>query len=126
VTIPVIGNGGIRTAQDAARMLGETGCDAVMIARGAMGNPWIFHQAAHLFAAGSPLPGPPVAEVRRVMLRHYDFLVKEKGGFYANLLFRKQVSYYAKLTPHPKALRQAVHNAGDRGDLAAIIRELVR
>jgi nifR3 family TIM-barrel protein len=126
VRIPVIGSGSVRTASDAVRMLRETGCDAVMIARGAMGNPWIFRQASHILATGSAPARPSTAEVRRVMLQHYKLLTEEKGRRYANLLFRKQTSYYAKYAPHPKQLRQAVHNAGNDDDLVKVIRDLVR
>jgi tRNA-dihydrouridine synthase B len=125
VTVPVIASGGIRTAGDAVRMLRDAGADAVMIARGAMGNPWIFRHASHILATDSAPPRPPIAELRRVMLRHYDLLFKEKGRFYANLLFRKQTSYYAKLAPHPKQLRQAIHGAGSETDLSPVIREML-
>jgi len=125
VTIPVIASGGIRTAQDAVAMLRATGADAVMIARGAMGNPWIFQHASHILATGSAPPRPALAEVRRVMLRHYELLFQEKGRFYANLLFRKQTSYYAKLAPRPKQLRQAIHKAASDEDLTRIIREML-
>jgi len=114
-----------RGAADAVRMLRDAGADAVMIARGAMGNPWIFRHASHILATDSAPPRPPIAELRRVMLRHYDLLFKEKGRFYANLLFRKQTSYYAKLAPHPKQLRQAIHGAGSETDLSPVIREML-
>ncbi len=124
VSIPVIGSGSVRSAEDAVRMMNETGCDGVMIARGAMGNPWIFKQAAHILATGTLPPKPAAAEVRRVMLKHYELLVDEKGRRYANMLFRKQTSYYAKLLPRAKDLRQAVHEAGNDEDVAKIIRAL--
>lgn len=125
VTIPVIGTGSVRTPQDAVAMLKQTGCDGVMIARGAMGNPWIFKQAAHILATGSPPPRPSTNEVRKVMLHHYEMLLAEKGRHYANLLFRKQTSYYAKYAPRPKELRQAVHGAGNDEDIARIIKQVV-
>ncbi len=125
VTIPVIGSGSVRSAQDAVRMLKETGCDAVMIARGAMGNPWIFKHAAQLLATGTLPPKPAVAELRRVMLKHYEMLLAEKGRRYANMLFRKQASYYAKYAPHPSEVRHAVHQAGNDEDLTRVLRDVV-
>ena len=125
VSIPVIGSGSVRNAQDAVRMLKETGCDAVMIARGAMGNPWIFRQAAQILSTGTLPPKPSVAELRRVMLKHYELLLAEKGRRYANMLFRKQASYYAKYASHPKELRLAVHTAGNDEDLVKVIRRVL-
>ena len=123
VGIPVIGNGDVKTADDALRMMRETDCDAVMIGRGAMGNPWIFERAMHLLNTGELPPSPAFDEVRDVMLRHYALLLEEKGRHYANLLFRKQTSFYAKRAPHPRRLRQAVHSAGNDDDLSVVIRE---
>ena len=126
VGIPVIGNGGIRTAADALAMLYQTSCSAVMIARGALGNPWIFRRAAQLLATGTLPPSPTPGDLRRVILRHYRLLVEEKGRRRANLLFRKQTAYYAKLAPHPRRLRHAVHDARSDDDLSVVIREHVR
>ena len=125
VRIPVIGNGDVRTPADAIDMMSETGCDAVMIGRGALGNPWIFARSAKLLDSGECPPPPTPAEARRVMLKHYQLLVDEKGRHYANLLFRKQTSYYAKFTPHPRKLRRAIHQCGNNDDLSVVIRELV-
>ncbi len=125
VSVPVIGSGSVRSAEDAVRMMRETGCDAVMIARGAMGNPWIFRQAAHILATGAAPVRPATSELRKVMLRHYEWLLAEKGRRYANMLFRKQASYYARYAPHPAELRHAVHNAGNDDDLLKVIRQVV-
>ena len=70
VSIPVIGNGDVLTAEDAARMFAETGCDAVMIGRGALGRPWIFRQIAHYLRSGELLPDPSPAEKIEAALRH--------------------------------------------------------
>ena len=126
VGIPVIGNGDVKTPEDALKMMDETGCDAVMIGRGAMGNPWIFSRAEHLMKTGEPAPEPSADDVRETMLRHYALLIEEKGRYYANLLFRKQTSYYAKWTPHPRRLRQAIHNAANRDDLSEVITKLLQ
>jgi nifR3 family TIM-barrel protein len=126
VTVPVIGNGDIRTPADAVDMLTQTGCDAVMIGRGAMGNPWIFRRATALLETGEVPHRPSVDEARNAMLKHYHLLVEERGRHYANLLFRKQTSSYAKLAPHPRRMRQAVHSAGKDDDLSIVIDVLMR
>ncbi len=69
-TIPVIGNGDVTTPQAAARMLALTGCDGVMIGRGALGRPWIFRHIAHYLETGELLPEPTRAERARIALRH--------------------------------------------------------
>src|SRR5579859_6024138 len=68
--IPVIGNGDVKTAEDAAQMFAQTGCDAVMIGRAALGNPWIFHQIAHELRTGETLPAPTPQERAAAALRH--------------------------------------------------------
>ena len=75
VSIPVMGSGDIYKGKDAKRMLDETGCDAVMIARGARGNPWIFREVAHFLETGEELPRPSVEEVKEMILRHARMLI---------------------------------------------------
>jgi tRNA-dihydrouridine synthase B len=96
VGIPVIGNGDVRNGADALRMLAETGCDFVMIARGALGNPWIFREAVALYR-GEAAPAPPCLGERTAMiLRHLDMLVAEKGERVAVLEMRKHAAWYLK------------------------------
>ena len=79
VSVPIIGNGDVFSGEDAMRMLDETDCDGVMIARGALGNPWIFRDAASLWR-GDGLPDPPADEERIAMLlRHFDLIAQYKG-----------------------------------------------
>ena len=70
VKIPVIGNGDVFTPQDAKRLVEETGCDGIMVARGAKGNPWIFKQITHYLDTGELLPRPSVEELKAMILRH--------------------------------------------------------
>lgn len=79
VRIPVIGNGDIFTPEDAGRMLKETGCDGIMVARGAKGNPWLFGRINHYLDTGEVLPGPSMAEIKAMILRHGRMLVQFKG-----------------------------------------------
>jgi tRNA-dihydrouridine synthase B len=119
--IPVIGNGDIKTAEDAARMHRETGCAAVMIARGSFGQPWIFTQARALLD-GLPMPSaPPVAERFAVALRHArmaaEFEVDPRG---AAIEFRKHLGWYVKGLPGSAELRQRLHAVNTFDEVGAL------
>jgi len=109
--IPVIGNGDIRTPVDAKRMMEETACDAVMIGRAAMGNPWIFAQTVHYLAAGELLPPPALQEKLSVARRHLDLLVETKGESLALLEMRKHAAWYIKGLPGAARMRQKINQA---------------
>ncbi len=79
LTIPVIGNGDIFSIEDAIQMREQTGCDGLMIARGAQGNPWLLKQVSHYLNTGERLPHPTREEKIREALRHFDLLVDFKG-----------------------------------------------
>lgn len=93
VSVPVVGSGDIFSAGDAARMLAETGVDAVMVARGAQGNPWIFREARALIDRGEPLPPPTQFERIDMAMEHADALVAF-GGERAVARMRKHVAWY--------------------------------
>lgn len=93
VSIPVVGNGDIFSAQDALRMLGETGCDGVMIARGAQGNPWIFSEIRHALC-GLPYTPPTLEERLTVALEHARALVDLKGERVGIAESRKHMAWY--------------------------------
>jgi tRNA-dihydrouridine synthase B len=108
--IPVIGNGDIRTPEDAVRMHRETGCAGVMIARGSFGQPWIFTQARALLDGQPVPPAPPTAERFAIALRHArmaaEFEVDPKG---AAIEFRKHLGWYVKGLPGSAELRKRLH-----------------
>lgn len=104
VSIPVIGNGGILQPEDARRMF-ETGCDAVMIARGAIANPWIFKQTKHFLRHGSHLSEPSLDERVDVVREHLRMSVLVKGERKAILEFRKYYSGYLKGIPFAARVR---------------------
>lgn len=119
--IPVLGNGDIRTPEDALRMRQQTGCAGVMIARGSFGQPWIFAQTRALLD-GQPLPpAPPVAERFAVALEHarmaQDFEADPRG---AAIEFRKHLGWYVKGLPGSADLRKRLHAVSHLGEVEGI------
>ena len=111
VKIPVIGNGDIFTPQDAAKMMEETGCDGVMIARGAKGNPWIFSRTLHYLKTGELLAPPSGSEIQKQILRHLDLQIKHKGEYLGIREMRKHVAWYTAGLPHSSVLRNDINQA---------------
>ena len=108
VTIPVIGNGDIKNAFDAKRMMDETGCDAVMIARASLGNPWIFREVNAYLTDGTIVERPTDEEIYEVILKHIKYLRELKGDHLAMLEMRGQVAYYLKGLPHSTSMKKAL------------------
>ncbi|MDF2568608.1 MAG: dus [Sporomusa sp.] len=121
VKIPVTGNGDIRTPQDAKRMLTETGCDGIMIGRGAQGNPWIFRQVAHYLATGELLPLPTLGERIDMLLRQLDMLVEHKGEYIGIREMRSHAAWYTKGLPSSAELRLKFNQAASREDFIRIM-----
>ena len=108
--IPVIGNGDIRTAEDAARMWRETGCAGVMIARGSFGQPWIFRQARALLEGEPVPPAPPLAERFAIALDHARMAeAYEADPRGAAIEFRKHLGWYVKGIPGSAEIRKRLH-----------------
>jgi tRNA-dihydrouridine synthase B len=106
VRIPIIANGNIATPEQVKAVFNETGCDGVMIGRGAIDNPWIFRQAKIYLKTGT-LPTPPTLEERRaVLLEHLTLAVEYKGERKGVIEFRKHWSGYLKGLPHSAKVRQ--------------------
>ncbi len=122
VSIPVIGNGDIFTPQDAKRMLEETGCDGLMVARGAQGNPWIFKEINHYLDTGELLPRPGAEEICETILRHARMQVELRGELPGIREMRKHVAWYTTGLPHSAALRNEVNLAEDYAGLEQLIR----
>jgi tRNA-dihydrouridine synthase B len=113
VSIPVIGNGDVFSGQDAIKLLDETGCDFVMIARGALGNPWIFREALALWK-GQPIPEPPsLSEKIEIILKHFDLLLEEKGEYAAVREMRKHAGWYLKGIPGSAGIRRQMNTIVD-------------
>ena len=109
VRIPVIGNGDIFTPEDAGRMLKETGCDGIMVSRGSKGNPWLFGRINHYLDTGEVLPGPSMAEIKAMILRHGRMLVQFKGEGVAMREMRGHMAWYTKGMPHSATLRNEIN-----------------
>ncbi len=122
VSVPVIGNGDVKTPQDVARMMGETGCDAVMVARATQGNPWFFAQAKEYLATGKIPPCPNVCARKEMILRHARAEIIQKGEFTAIREMRKHVAWYTAGCPHSAKLRRAVNAIETMGDLEELLR----
>ena len=109
VKIPVIGKGDIFTPQDAYRMQQETGCDGLMIARGAQGNPWIFAQINHFLETGEELPKPSAKEMVDMVLRHAKMQIAFKGEFTGMREMRKHAAWYTGGYKHASRLRSLLN-----------------
>ena len=110
VSIPVIGNGDIFTPEDAARMIKETGCDGVAIARGAKGNPWLIRRTVHYLSTGELLPEPSLEERKAMILRHAELMVRYKGEKLAIPEMRKHMAWYTAGIPGSAKLRAAMNS----------------
>lgn len=123
VSIPVIGSGDVVTPYDAKAMLTQTGCDQVMIARGARGNPWIFEQINAYLERGVLLPKPGFDEVMDMVLRHCRLAIEYKGEFVAIREMRKHVAWYTSGFPGSAKLRDRISGIESFRDLEAILKE---
>lgn len=141
LSIPVIGNGDVRSAEDAVRMADETGCDGVMIGRAAMGNPWLLGEAERCLnerrARAGRFDGAGATEARlgggcagtaympryETALLHFEKLLKYKGNR-AVLEMRKHASWYMKSVPGAAALRRQINEASTESEMRAVLEYL--
>lgn len=125
VSIPVIGNGDILTAQDALNMKKRTNCDGFMIGRGAQGNPWIFHQIIHSLETGEELPKPSMEEVTEMLLRHARAQIAFKGEVVGIREMRKHAAWYTSGYKNSAKLRGRINEVENYEDLEALFRSVV-
>ncbi len=124
VSIPVIGNGDITDEESAKHMLDYTGCDGIMIGRGAQGNPWVFEQVIHYLKTGEKLP-PPTREMRAdKMEEHLRLLVKFKGDYRGIQEARKHMAWYIKGTKGGAKLREIINTASTFDEMMNVIEML--
>jgi tRNA-dihydrouridine synthase B len=105
VSIPVIGNGDVFKPQNAYEMLDQTGCDYVLIARGALGNPWIFERANHYIKHRELLPEPSYSERLELIIKHYKMTCKENGELAGVREMRKHICWYTRGFPEVEKFR---------------------
>ena len=123
VTIPVLGNGDIFSAADALRMMKETGCDGVMVARGAQGNPWIFAEIAAALE-DRPYTPPALQERIAVALEHAELLVREKGEKIGIAEARKHLAWYTHGLRGSAAVRAALMRVETLDEIPKLLGEL--
>ena len=109
VKIPVIGNGDVTSPKAARQLMETTGCDGIMIGRGAQGNPWIFRQILHWMETGEEESKPDLEEVKAMILRHARMLVEYKGAYTGIREMRKHVAWYTAGYPNSAKLRARVN-----------------
>ena len=125
VKIPVVGSGDIFSGPLAQKMLDETGCDAVLIARGALGNPWIFAQIKHYLKTGKELFAPEMPEIIKTMKEHLALCVDFFGEKFGVIIFRKFFGWYTKGFRKIRKLREKVTYLKTQNEVEAIIDQIL-
>ena len=124
VSIPVIGNGDVTSPQKAEELVRQTGCDGIMIARGAEGNPWIFSEMIAYEETGVVPPRPDKDVVREMMLRHARLQLQYKGEYCGIREMRKHVAWYTKGLKGAARLREKVNEVESLEELENLLTSL--
>lgn len=124
VSIPVIGNGDVTDGASGMSMMDETGCDFVMVGRGALGNPWIFRELNAAWKGTEPPAAPSMEDKKQMMIRHFRDILALKGEYAAVREMRKHVGWYLKGLPGSAAFRGMVNQITKAQELESAIRNL--
>ena len=122
IDIPVIGNGDVREPEDALKMMAETGCDGVMVARAATKNPWIFKQIEALMSGGA-VPMPTIEDRRDLILQHFRWVSEREESRFALHKLRKFTGWYTHGLPHGRQLRHRINSLPDVPTFLAAVEE---
>ena len=125
VKIPVIGNGDIKTPQDAKRMLEETNCDGIMIGRATLGRPWILEQIRTFLEDGT-IRNVSNNEIQETILKHIELEIKEKGEYTGIREMRKHISYYLKGLPGASTVRDKINHLDSKQEVEKEIKEFFK
>lgn len=124
VKVPVIGNGDVSTAQQCVQMYKETGCDLVMVGRGALGNPWLFSEIRSLFDGGI-FTAPDISQRMEVMLKHIEMLIADKGEYIGIKEARKHCAWYIKGLHGAARLRRSCGELSSIDDVKNLAQEVI-
>lgn len=124
ISIPVIGNGDVFEIEDAINMLEKTNCDAIMIGRGAQGNPWIFKRINHYMQTGEILPNPTAEEKINTAIEHMKLAVAEHGEYVAVREMRKHIGWYIKGLKNSARFRDEINKLTDCESVVMKLNEL--
>jgi len=126
VTVPVLANGDVFAAEDAARILKYTGADMAMVGRGAFGNPWLFQQASSLLDGRGVPPRPPIGKRAETAMRQFEMAAEQKGEHIACLEARKHYAWYLRGVPHSGYFKEQISKAATLDDLRKITEGIKR
>lgn len=121
VAVPVIGNGDIFAPEDGKAMLEQTGCDGIMLGRGALGRPWLYRQTLDYLRTGQYAPEPDLAQRKQVILHHAQLICAEKGEYVAMKELRKHIAWYYKGLPNAARMRDLINTVSTMEELEALL-----
>ena len=126
VKIPVIGNGDVFSAEDAKKLFETTGCDAIMVGRGAQGNPWIFNQIIRYLDYGELPKEVPIEVKFDAILRHMDMLIELKGERTGLLEMRSHIAWYIKGIRNATKIKERIFKINDKAQMTAELAEMLQ